>query len=51
MRLAVEFFAPLGAALDGMMDEFDAAELAVVRRFLERTATVVEQVRDTVTRD
>ena len=51
MRLAVEFFAPLGAALDGMMDEFDAAELAVARRFLERTATVVEQVRDTVATD
>ena len=46
LSLANEFFAPLGTALDGLMDGFDAAELATVRRFLERTVEVVEQVRE-----
>jgi DNA-binding MarR family transcriptional regulator len=46
MRLAGEFFAPLGIALDGLMDGFDTAELDTVRRFLERTVEVVEQVRE-----
>lgn len=51
MRLAVDFFAPLGVALDGMMDGFDPAELATVRRFLERAAAVVEEIRETVAGD
>lgn len=48
MRLAGEFFAPLGIALDGLMDRFDPAELETVRRFLEQAGTVVEQVREDV---
>lgn len=42
MRLAVEFFAPLGVALDAMMDEFGDDELRTVRRFLDRAVEVVE---------
>lgn len=46
MQLAEEFFAPLGVALRGLMDGFDPAELATVRRFLEQVVTVVERVRE-----
>lgn len=35
MRLAVEFFGPLGQRSDDVLDGFSDAELAVVQRFLE----------------
>lgn len=45
MRLAVEFFLPLGQALRQVMDEFDEEQLRTVLRFLERAAAAVEIVR------
>lgn len=45
IRLAVEFFSPLGVALHAMMDEFGTDELCTVRRFLERAVDVVERAR------
>ena len=39
--LAAAFFGPLGALSDGVMDEFDDAELATVHRFLTRMTAVV----------
>lgn len=35
MRLALEFFGPLGQRSDDVMDRFSDADLAIVRRFLE----------------
>ncbi len=46
MRLAGEFFAPLGVALHGLMDRYDPAELETVRRFLEQAAGVLARVRE-----
>lgn len=45
MQLAVDFFVPLGRALEAVMDEFADAELAVVRRYLERSVEAVETTR------
>jgi DNA-binding MarR family transcriptional regulator len=45
MRLAVEFFVPLGQALHRVMDEFDDDQLRVVLRFLHQAATAVETAR------
>jgi DNA-binding MarR family transcriptional regulator len=45
MRLAVEFFMPLGRALHQVMDEFDEEQLRVVLRFLERATAAVETTR------
>lgn len=45
MRLAVQFFVPLGRALDGVLDEFGDDKLDVVRRFLERSVEAVESTR------
>lgn len=40
-RIAMEFFAPLGALSDTVMDEFDDTELATVHRFLARMVPVL----------
>lgn len=45
MRLAVEFFMPLGQALHRVMDEFDVEQLRLVLRFLDRATAAVEAVR------
>ena len=47
MRLAVEFFVPLGRALHEAMDDFEDEELAVVLQFLERAVAAVETARRT----
>ena len=46
VRLAVEFFLPLGRALRDVMDDFDAEELRTVLRFLERATDAVETLRN-----
>ena len=45
VRIALEFFLPLGQALHRVMDEFDEEELRIVRRFLEDVGAAVETVR------
>jgi DNA-binding MarR family transcriptional regulator len=45
IRLAVEFFVPLGRALRQVMDSFDEDELRVVLRFLQQAADAVEATR------
>jgi DNA-binding MarR family transcriptional regulator len=45
VRLAVEFFTPLGRALHGVMDEFDADQLRLILTFLDRATSAVESTR------
>jgi DNA-binding MarR family transcriptional regulator len=44
-RLAAEFFGPLGALSDAVMDEFGPEELRTVHRFLARMVPVVRDFR------
>lgn len=43
--LAAAFFGPLGTLSDAVMDEFDDAELAAVRRFLARMTAILADYR------
>lgn len=45
VRLAVEFFAPLGQALHGVMGSFDEEQLRTVLRFLEQATAAVQAAR------
>jgi len=46
MKLAVEFFRPLGRRSDDVMAEFSDAELATVRRFLDGMTAALTAHRD-----
>jgi DNA-binding MarR family transcriptional regulator len=45
--VAAEFFAPIGRLSDAVMDTFDDAELATVRRYLEAMTDAVDAARQT----
>ncbi|WP_300014571.1 MarR family transcriptional regulator [Pseudonocardia sp.] len=48
-RVGTAFFGPLGARMDELLDRYDDAELAAVRRFLADTNAMVRAYRAEVT--